>query len=122
MKKIEWGAFESCPRLKRLVMPGVEEVEQCAFCGCKAIEHIECKKLEIIGQCAFSSCKSLSSIDLPSAKIVRYCAFHNCKVLSDIKSGEHLYSLEFEAFLDCTSLEQITIPLKNGLIGNDYVF
>ena len=31
VKRIERNTFQECPRLKRLIMPGVEEIELCAF-------------------------------------------------------------------------------------------
>ena len=31
VKKIEYAAFEYCPNLRRVIMSGVEVVEECAF-------------------------------------------------------------------------------------------
>ena len=39
--KIEVEAFINCPRLKRVIMKGVEEVEMFAFESCEALEYIE---------------------------------------------------------------------------------
>ena len=47
--KIEYKAFFFCPRLKRVIMNGVEEIEGYVFLCCEALEYIECDKLEIIG-------------------------------------------------------------------------
>ena len=121
VKKIERKAFGKCPRLKRLVMPGVEEIEWGAFFKCDAIEHVECDKLEIIEILAFSECKSVESIDLPSAKIVMDCAFDHCVLLTDVKFGKNLESIGENTFTN-TSLNRITIPLKRSLFTHDDVF
>ena len=117
VKKIEEEAFYCCPRLKRLVMPGVEEMEWGAFLECEAIEHIECEQLEIIRPYAFSDCTSLGNIDLPSAKIVERGAFDNCTSLSDVKFGRNLESIGQGAFYIDTNLIRIQIPLKNDLFN-----
>ena len=122
LKKIEEFAFGNCPRLKRLVMSGVEEVEFGAFNECGVIEYVECDQLEKIRELAFSGCKSLGSIDLPSANIVEHCAFHNCTSLMDVKFGKNLESIGARAFGNNTALKRITIPLKSGLFTHDDVF
>ena len=122
VKRIEGRAFTKCISLKRLIMPGVEEVEIDAFGDCEAVEHLECDKLKTIRLYAFSSCVSLSSIDLPSVESVEGGAFIDCEALRDVKFGKSLDTLEAEAFCICPSLERITIPLKEGLIGHDSVF
>ena len=43
-------------------------------------------------------------------------------MLRDVKFGKNLESIGAGAFLDCPSLERITIPTLNGLIGNNRVF
>ena len=100
-------------------MRGVKIVEYFAFAGCEALTDVECDKLEIIKDLAFNNCRSLRSINLPSARIVDACAFHTCTALTDVKFGSMLERIETAAFGDCSSLERITIPLKNGLINND---
>ena len=120
VKKIKKEAFYDCA-LKRLVMPGVEEVEEYAFYKCDAIDHVECQKLEVIGKNAFSECTSLKSIDLSSTKIVSDGAFDDCFSLADVKFGKNLESIGQNAFCNAT-LKRITIPLKRGLLTQDDVF
>ena len=120
--KIERSAFAACPNLRRVIMPGVKEVES-AFWNCTALADVECGKLEIIKEWAFNSCWSLRSIDLPSIRIVEEYAFCHCnKDLTDVKFGRNLERIEEMAFFGCTSLERITIPLKDGLIAEDDIF
>ena len=119
VEKIEEFAFELCPSLRRVIMPGVKEVEQGAFTNCYALTYIECGKLERIGGGVFQTCESLNSIDLPSIKIVESCAFGYCPNLTSVKFGKTMQSLGMVTFFDCPCLERITLPLKDGMITDD---
>ena len=122
VEKVGGGAFDSCPSLRRVIMPGVEIVETDAFIDCKALTDVECGKLKIIREDAFRYCPSLGSIDLPSARIVERNAFANCPALTDVKFGSKLERIEEMAVCYCTSLARITIPLKDGIITHDGIF
>ena len=129
VKKIESDAFYRCPRLKRVVMPGVVEVEWSAFYECAAIEYVECGNLERIGEYAFRECTSLSSINLPSAKVVDIFAFvrdydtlPDFDAMTEVNFGADLEWIRERAFVDCKSLERVVIPLKNGMMTHDNVF
>jgi hypothetical protein len=119
--KIEEFAFYACPRLRRVIMPGVKEVEKGAFKSCGALTYVECGKLEIMGTSAFSWCVSLSSVDLPSIKIVEINAFCHCQSLINARFGNDLESIR-GAFKYCDSLERIALPLKNGMVIDDNTF
>ena len=103
-------------------MPGVKVVEREAFDCCEALTDVECVKLEIIGNYAFGGCKSLRSINLSSSKIVEKSAFHRCEALTNVEFGKELERIEEKAFYCCTSLERITIPLKENMIAADGIF
>ncbi len=122
VEKIEIDAFRRCPRLRKVIVPGVKIVEAYVFDGCYALTDVECDELEFIGARAFSDCKSLKSINLSSIRIVGVGAFDECKDLMDAKFGGELERFEEWAFWKCTSLERITIPLKNGLIPHGDTF
>ncbi|KAK1733406.1 leucine-rich repeat domain-containing protein [Skeletonema marinoi] len=122
VKTVEEEAFRWCFSLRRVIMPGVEEVEDCAFYYCFALTDVECGKLEIIGRRAFDGCKSLGSVDLPSAKIVEDSAFYECTALTNVKFGKKLEIIKECAFWGCPSLVHITIPLKDGIITDDDIF
>jgi len=83
---------------------------------------VEFGKLEIIGEGAFYKCTSLRIINLPSAWIVKESAFESCGALVDVKFGRKLKRIVERAFINCESLEGITIPLKRGLIIDDGAF
>ncbi len=122
VEKIRGMAFRCCPLLRRVIMPGVKIVELWAFRDCIALEDVECGQLEIIYKEAFNFCTLLRSINLPSARIVQEAAFFGCTALTDVKFGSKLERFEELAFSRCTSLERITIPLKDGMITDDAVF
>ena len=117
VEKIEEYAFAHCLNLRRVIMPGVKIIERGAFQHCEALEDVECGKLEIIKEAAFGDCGSLRSVDLPSAKIIGEEAFGHCEALVDVKFGSKLEICGWGAFLKCSSLERITIPLKDHLFG-----
>ena len=122
VETIEDGAFFQCRCLRRVIMLGVREIETAAFGGCEALTDIECGKLEIIGRKAFFECKSLRIIDLSAAKIVQWLAFQRCSALTDVKFGKELETIGYGAFNNCTSLQRITIPLKDNMIADDNIF
>ncbi len=122
VEKIERQAFGRCPSLRRVIMRGVKIVEELAFLGCFALEYVACGKLETIGGYAFNDCYSLRSINLPSAEIVEEAAFLGCEALTDAKFGSKLERFDQRAFDICTSLERITVPLKDGIITNNDIF
>ena len=121
VKKIGRLAFYKCPRLQRVIMPGVKVIAKSAFNECRALNYVECSKLEIIGGWAFGSCR-LSSVDLPSIKTVEKNAFYGCWNLTNAKFGKDLESIGEWAFKHCSSLERITLPLKNDVITNNNTF
>eukprot|EP00985_Skeletonema_marinoi_P005823 scaffold2525_cov161-Skeletonema_marinoi.AAC.3 len=115
-------AFNGCKSLRSINLPSAKIVKEYAFAECYALADVECGKLEIIEDEAFYFCESLRSIDLPSAKIVEGCAFYNCTALTNVVFGKELESIEELAFSRCTSLERITIPLKDGIITDRNIF
>ena len=55
------------PRLKRLILLGVEVMgEWACYDCCDALTYIECDKLERVGEGAFAWCFSLRGIDVPA--------------------------------------------------------
>jgi len=121
VKGVGRRAFQYCPSLRRVIMPGVVMAEREAFNGCEALTEVEFGKLEIIKSRAFSWCRSLRSITLPSARIVEKTAFAGT-ALTEVTFSRKLERIENLAFVSCPSLERITIPLKDGLIADDYTF
>ena len=116
VKRIGEKACAGCQSLQIVIIPGVQVVEDRAFGDCHAVKYLECGNLERVGSNAFYMCISLSSIDLPFAKAVYGGAFSYCLALKHAVFGKDLELVFTGAFIGCTSLERITIPLKNDLI------
>ncbi len=123
IKKIEQWAFHNCSSLRRVTkMRGLIEIEKCAFSDCTALSELEFDKLEIIGDGAFSDCVSMRSINLPSTRRIGVRGFHYCEALTDVVFGKELGRIETNAFLACTALKRIIIPLKDNLIIDNHTF
>jgi hypothetical protein len=123
IKKIEQWAFGRCRSLRRVTkMTGIIEIEEYAFYRCSVLSELKFDKLEIIGYVAFFGCSSLRSINMPSIRILRPGAFNGCDALTDAVFGKDLERMDANAFLDCTALTRITIPLKDNLIIDDEAF
>ena len=120
--KVEQEAFYDCPRLRRIIMPGVKNIEPRAFSACAALTYVECGKLERIGYSAFHGCKSLSSIDLPSIRIVEGWAFLYCKRLMSVTFGKDLQTIGEHVFHYCFYLERIALPLKHLITSDNTTF
>ena len=109
--------------MRRVIIPGVQIVEERAFGYCKALTDVECDKLRIIKENAFESCEFLGRINLPAAEIVKEGAFESCTALTQAKFGpSSLLRFDSGLFCGCTSLERITLPLKNGIFTDDDIF
>ena len=120
VEKIEFWAFDCCPNLRRVIMPGVKIVGESAFEGCRALTDMKFDKLEIIEIEAFCSCYSLMSINLPTARIVEGAAFQYCTALTDVKFGSKLEIIGVDAFTECKSLRSIN--LSSARIVKGYAF
>jgi hypothetical protein len=119
MKKIEQYAFDGCTCLRRVTkMSGLIEIEAEAFSCCSDLSELDFDKLEIIGEWAFAYCNFLRYINMPSIRRVCYGAFSYCESLTDVVFGEKLERIEggSAAFLHCTALRRIVIPLKDNLV------
>lgn len=98
---IDWYAFESCSKLKSVVIG---------------------KSVETISEDAFRDCKSLEKIVIPdSVKIIREYAFYGCENLTSVDFGNSLEEIGNEAFCYCSSLTSVVIPDSVTYIG-DYAF
>lgn len=86
-----------------------EYVEDFAFAKCNSLCHAAFSdSLKHIGDFAFSSDTTLVKINVPNGEIGN-CCFMGCRKLKDVNLG-NVSVIGESAFLDCTSLYEITIP------------
>jgi hypothetical protein len=119
---IEEYAFHECPSLRNIKLLGVRVIEMGAFWGCTMLEDVEFgNKLDTIGFEAFRS-TALRNVKLTKVRSIETCAFWGCKQLTDVELSEDLQRIGGAALAYCPRLRRVVIPLKDNLLGNDYVF
>ena len=119
VEKIEREAFARCPKLRRVIMPGVKVIESRTFNMCLALTLLSAANWkELVNR----QHVSLRSVDLPSINIVGKIAFYLCRHVTSVNFGEELESIQGRAFYGCENLERIILPLRDGMIRRDHVF
>ena len=138
--------FEGCTSLKKVILPeGIAEIEQEAFKDCAALKQIDLPKgVENVGKNAFAGCSSLKKVSgLQEVPTVYTGAFDGTNLLKNNKTEDEdavylfdwLYALKTDelsgaytvkegvakicggVFLDCSDLENVTVPAGVKSIG-----
>lgn len=127
---VESNAFYACKNLQKVNLDNVikcgesafkmtsvdsinmircENIEDFAFANCNSLCFASFSgSLKYIGDFAFSSDTALIKINVTSGEIGS-CCFMGCNKLHDVTLG-NVPVIGESAFLDCTSLKEITIP------------
>lgn len=127
---VEPNAFYACKNLQKAFLDNVtkcgesafkmtsidsislmrcEYIEDFAFANCNSLCYVILSdSLKQIGDFAFSSDTTLVKVNVPEGQI-GCCSFMGCSKLKDVKLG-NVTVIGESAFLDCTSLCEITIP------------
>ena len=109
------GAFWNCSSLRSIDIPEQQHtIGVMTFCGCSSLESVSFRGgIYAINMNAFSSCEALCDIELPSdiCQIWDY-AFSSCSSIKSIVI-KNASLIGKGAFLDCTSLERISIVAVN---------
>jgi len=132
-------AFSDCTELEEIIIPDkVGIIGSRAFTNCISVAKLQLgKSVRIIGMATFSRCENIKgTIEFPdSLQIIhRYaffqcstleevyfsdtsqieeigtCAFSTCTGLQKLRLGRNVSWISGEAFADCYSLEEVTIP------------
>ncbi len=120
--RIGYQAFRYCPALKWIKLPGVEVIEYGAFADC-GLEYVEFgDKLRSIEECAFFNCTSIEKVQFASPLRVGKYAFEDCEKLTEVELPEEVKGVECGAFEFCPSLQRISMPLKDGIFGDQAVY
>ena len=137
LKVIGSWAFSGCTNLREAIIPnGVEEIDIEAFSACRNLrEVILPRTLKKIGDGAFSLCHSLEKITIPGSvnnlgmsifsssslkevvieegvRVIDRLAFFMSHELERITFPRTIEMIEVNAFEDCNSLKEVTVPIK----------
>ena len=106
-------SFYRCTELRKVVFNEVRTIDENAFGYCKDLKEVLFKEgLQEVGVESFSGCTSLETINFPSTlEVVGEKAFKHCKNLKEvtISDGCNLKTIGKNVFVDCDSLERISI-------------
>ena len=118
-------AFESCIKLFKITMPGVDYIGIESFAHCENLKEIALPKtLGKIRKAAFADCKALEEINIPShLEIIDMYAFRNSglKSLNFVISEDSKCWIFYNAFASCKHLESVYLN-KNVKIMDCMVF
>ena len=102
----------------------IKKIKNEAFCGCYKLEKINNNNqllVENIGFKAFKDCKKLKGLKLESLKTLGKSVFENCECLLFVILSNKLEVLEENTFLNCSSLQNITLTKSIRIVKNAFV-
>lgn len=105
------NVFQSCPSLKRVVLPeGLEAIPSDAFSSSSVLETVVIPEtVKTIGSSAFKNCKALE-IALPSGiTTIGNSAFQGCTKLTEFTLPSSLTAIPTSLFSGCTGLVTVRI-------------
>ena len=139
VKNIDISAFRLCTALTTISLPDVEEIEEGAFLGCTELTHIDIhlKGKSVVKKQAFLACTGLKTVDIKTDGdlTIESWVFGKCTNLQSANlEGQNITIIaiaagEFDglianprgAFIDCTSLQTVTLNGNLKEIGK-YTF
>ena len=123
--EIATRAFYHCENLKKVFLPDtIKKIKNEAFCGSYKLEKINNNNqllVENIGFKAFKDCKKLKGLKLESLKTLGKSVFENCECLLFVILSNKLEVLEENTFLNCSSLQNITLTKSIRIVKNAFV-
>jgi hypothetical protein len=98
--------FSHCINLTKIILEGVEILEDGSFLGCVSLKYVHLPNLIEIKGCAFMYCEKLEKIYIPdSTTKIGERAFRGCLKLKQIRISKNVDTINPETFLGCTLLE-----------------
>lgn len=140
-KKVGARSFMQCKKLKDVITPSAEQIEENAFYACNLGGELDFSSVQFIGSgsfersdglgshvvrfplaiyvgaMAFSYCTELVTIELPIVNMIGAQAFFGCTKLISLADENRLpaVSLGDYAFGECVSLRRLDFPLLTKL-------
>ena len=119
-------SFANCTALGELSFPdSVTSIDRYAFSGCKKLASIRwSENLQSIGSSSFANCTALETLSFPkSVKTIDSYAFSGCSSVSSLSfsdnpKGGFLTDIKYNAFGNCTALENISFSKNINSLGS----
>ena len=130
VETIDRDVFNGCISLKTVKLPdSVKNMEAGAFAGCTSLEYVNIPPLtDLLPWRIFEGCTNLKYMIIPKkVRTIEDCAFAECESLENVKfecmrtedgTDEGVNRIGMNAFRNCTSLGNISIPETVEFIGN----
>lgn len=115
-------AFEECINLREVKLPkSLYTICEETFYGCESLESITLPDVVNIGESAFAHCINLKNIVIPESVEfgIDDSAFLNCTSLEKVTINGDVQLIGTAAFLNCENLNSVNIPKSVGYIGAD---
>lgn len=95
--RIEWFAFEYCPMMQQLIIPGT---------------------IQYIGKSAFQCCRNLEKVIIEDGELenIVYETFYGCGNLESVAFPENLKTIMDGAFAHCYNLKNIVLPSAQTVV------
>ena len=121
VKVIGDQAFQSCTKLKNVVLPNSLEELNYAFAECKNLQSITLSNsLTNLCEGLFWGCENLESIEIPnSVTTMGTSVFYLCYNLKSVKLPDGLTKIRESTFSSCYSLSSIAFPNTLTTIGKE---
>lgn len=118
---IEKDAFWNCTSLTNITLnDGLQVIGYNAFYNCQFTSLIIPSSVTTIEEGAFINCnKIIGTVTLPqNITVIKNSTFKGCSSVKEFVLG-NVENIEFQAFLECTSLEKINLPSTLTSIQDD---
>lgn len=115
-------AFEECINLREVKLPkSLYTICEETFYGCESLESITLPDVVNIGESAFAHCISIKNIVIPESVEfgIDDSAFLNCTSLQKVTVNGNIQQIGSAVFMNCENLKSINIPKSVESIGND---
>lgn len=118
-ENIEDFAFANCSKLREVSLSeSIKKIGDFAFSSDTALVNIYVPNGEI-GSCCFMGCNQLQSVRLGNVSIIGESAFLDCTSLKEITIPESVIEIKGEAFDGCTNLKVVRVLNRRTKIANN---
>ncbi|MDE6584543.1 MAG: leucine-rich repeat domain-containing protein, partial [Anaeroplasmataceae bacterium] len=117
LKRIGVSSFENNKTIRRVVLNGIEIIDDRAFYGCTLLEAVEIpSSLQEAGSEIFMDCTNLVDVTIDSNNLGEYM-FAGCTSVETVVFKEGLVRTPTGIFKGATSLNDVTLPSTLKIVG-----